>query len=76
MDIAKLQGLIDAIEGESRAPAPSHNNLARLVASFCKELLIVINTPAPAAQEQSKAPASIELAVEPETPKKKSKAKK
>lgn len=39
MDIIKLEGLISAIESESRQPSPSHNNLARLVAMFCKELI-------------------------------------
>lgn len=39
MDTSKLEGLVEAIEGEARSPAPSHANLARLVAQFCRETI-------------------------------------
>jgi len=39
MDIPKLQGIISAIEEESRVPSPSHSNLARLLGMFCREFL-------------------------------------
>lgn len=39
MDVNKLEGIVSAIEGESKAPAPSHANLARLVSMFFRELI-------------------------------------
>ncbi len=35
----KLEGLLTAIEAESKSPSPSHQNLARLVTMIFKELL-------------------------------------
>lgn len=37
MNIEKLNGIIDAVEMESKMPSPSHNNLARLCAMFMRE---------------------------------------
>lgn len=39
MDTAKLEGIVSAIEAESKIPMPSHANLARLVSMFFRELL-------------------------------------
>lgn len=39
MSIEKLNGVIEAIEAESKQPSPSHANLARLVAMFFREFL-------------------------------------
>lgn len=52
MDIIKLSGIVEAIEGEGKLPSPSHNNLARLVAMFCKELIEGLFPP-PAIAESS-----------------------
>jgi hypothetical protein len=41
IDIPKHEGLVEGIEMESKIPHPSHANLARLVAMFCRELLNV-----------------------------------
>ncbi len=35
----KFQGLLTAIEAESKSPSPSHQNLARLVTMVFRELL-------------------------------------
>lgn len=39
MDIEALKGIADAVEAESKQPSPSHNNLARLLAMFIRELI-------------------------------------
>lgn len=41
MDIEKLSGILSAIDTESRTPSPSHQNLARLITMFFRELLEV-----------------------------------
>lgn len=38
--MTKLEGLIEAIEMESRLPSPSHGNFARLTAMAFRELLV------------------------------------
>lgn len=42
MKIDILNGIIDAIQAESRTPSPSHQNLARLTAMALKELAELI----------------------------------
>jgi hypothetical protein len=39
MDNGKLEGILSAIEAEAKIPAPSHQNLARLIAMFFRELM-------------------------------------
>lgn len=42
MDVAKLQGIVDAIDVEGKQPSPSHNNLARLTAMFMREVICLL----------------------------------
>lgn len=39
MDIPKLEGIVQAIDQESKTPYPSHINLARLVNIFFREIV-------------------------------------
>ncbi len=39
MDLTKLESIIEAIRAEAKMPAPSHANLARLVAMAFEELI-------------------------------------
>jgi hypothetical protein len=39
MNVLKIEGIISAIESESKNPAPSHSNLARLVSLLGKALV-------------------------------------
>lgn len=50
MDIAKLEGYLDAIEQEATQPQPSHANLARLVAMFMRAIVETYKQPAPPEQ--------------------------
>lgn len=45
MDFTKLEGILTAIESETRLPSPSHNNLARLVAMAFRELMYQASRP-------------------------------
>lgn len=45
MDFPKIEGIVQAIEAEAKAPAPSHQNLARLVSMAFRELLGVYEVP-------------------------------
>lgn len=43
MDLTKLNGIVEAIEGEAAQPAPSHNNLARLTFMAFKEVGVLLS---------------------------------
>lgn len=45
MDILKLEGIASAIDEESLRPSPSHNNLARLLSLFVRELIATYSAP-------------------------------
>lgn len=45
MDIEKLESIAAEIEKESHTPSPSHNNLARLLSLFFKELIFGLKEP-------------------------------
>lgn len=45
MTIDELNGLVDAVEAESRNPNPSHQNLARLCGMFFRELIQHLDAP-------------------------------
>ncbi len=60
MNIPKLEGIVDAIEEESRTPSPSHQNLARLVAMFMREILVEDEVPlVPQTETQTETASSV-----------------
>lgn len=54
--MTKLEGIVQAIEGEAKAPAPSHANLARLTAMFCRTFIEALNEPVPSRSESASWP--------------------
>ncbi len=47
MTLDQLNGLIDAVEAESKNPNPSHQNLARLCWMFFREIVQHLQPPEP-----------------------------
>lgn len=79
----ELEGVIQAIEQESKLPSPSHNNLARLIAKALRLMgcdaheelktdpKLNSNEPVLSSGTESTTPAASEITIEPETKKKK-----
>lgn len=83
MDTAKLEGIISAIETESKIPSPSHANLARLVSNlfrvlveeFSKPVCSTVITDAPTVTDSNPGTTYNETIEPPPPPKKRKKSK-
>ncbi len=75
MNTEKLEGIVSAIEAESKSPAPSHNNLARLCGLFMRELISIVNSvsdtlPSPCVEVKTTSENEAKVEIDQEQPKK------